>query len=98
MFSLEILEREFDMTSPEGKTAFFRETAKRLLSFEDELERNNYIEAVASAYKVNRESLEKLVTKTAVSAGMRVRFRVRKRRKERRYKKKTVFWWRRKCC
>ena len=70
MFSLEILEREFDMTSPEGKTAFFRETAKRLLSFEDELERNNYIEAVASAYKVNRESLEKLVTKTAVSAGM----------------------------
>ncbi|WP_370866525.1 hypothetical protein, partial [Bifidobacterium adolescentis] len=27
MFSLEILEREFDMASPEGKTAFFREAA-----------------------------------------------------------------------
>ena len=35
MFSLEILEREFDMASPEGKTAFFREAANRLLSFED---------------------------------------------------------------
>ncbi len=70
MFSLEILERDFDMASPEGKTAFFREAARRLLTFEDELERNNYIEAVASAYKISRESLEKLVTKTAVSAGM----------------------------
>ena len=70
MFSLEMLEREFDMASPEGKTDFFRETARRLLSFEDELERNNYIEAVSSAYKVGRESLEKLVAKTAVSAGM----------------------------
>src|SRR5699024_4760107 len=49
---------------------FFREAARRLLNFEDELERNNYIEDVSSAYKVSRESLEKLVTKTAVSAGM----------------------------
>ena len=70
MFTLEVLERDFDMQSPEGKTAFFREAARRLLTFEDELERNNYIEAVASAYKIRRESLEKLVAKTAVSTGM----------------------------
>ena len=47
MFSLEMLEREYDMASPEGKTEFFREAARRLLNFEDELERNNYIEAVS---------------------------------------------------
>lgn len=70
MYSLEILEKDYDMASPEGKTDFFRETARRLLDFEDELERNNYIEAVASAYKISRESLMKLVTKTAVSSGM----------------------------
>ena len=70
MFGLEMLEREYDMASPEGKTEFFREAARRLLTFEDELERNNYIEAVASAYRVSTESLEKLVTKSAVSAGM----------------------------
>ncbi|HIX64568.1 MAG TPA: DNA primase [Candidatus Mediterraneibacter colneyensis] len=70
MFSLEMLEKEYDMASPEGKTDFFRETARRLLAFEDELERSNYIEAVASAYRISRESLEKLVAKTAVSAGM----------------------------
>ena len=70
MFSLEMLEKDYDMNSPEGKTEFFRETARRLLAFEDELERGNYIEAVASAYRVSRESLEKLVAKSAVSAGM----------------------------
>lgn len=70
MFSLEMLEKNYDMASPEGKTEFFREVAKRLLVFEDELERNNYIEAVASAYRISRESLEKLVARTAVTEGM----------------------------
>ena len=70
MFSLEILQREYDMDSPEGKTAFFRETARKLTGFEDELERNNYIEAVAKAYRVSSESLQKLVTKTAISDGL----------------------------
>lgn len=70
LFSLEILAKEFDMESPEGKTAFFNESAKRLVSFEDELERNNYIEAVAKDYKVSVESLQKLVTKTAIKEGM----------------------------
>lgn len=70
LFSLEILSKDYDMESPEGKTAFFKETAKRLVGFEDELERNNYVEAVAKAYKVSPESLQKLVTKTAVTEGM----------------------------
>ena len=70
LFSLEILQREYDMESPEGKTAFFREAARRLIAFEDELERNNYIEAVAKEYKVSAESLQKLVTKTAISDGL----------------------------
>ena len=70
MFTIAMLARDFDMNSPEGKTEFFNEAAARLLTFEDELERNNYIEAVASEYRVSRESLEKLVAKKAVSAGL----------------------------
>lgn len=70
LFSIDMLLRDYDMGSPEGKTAFFRETARRLMAFEDELERNNYIDAVASEYGVRKESLEKLVAKTAVSAGL----------------------------
>lgn len=70
MFSLEILEREYDMNSPEGKTEFFKEVAKRLNEFEEEIERNNYIEAVAETYKVGYDNLRKLVAKTAISMGL----------------------------
>lgn len=70
MFSLEILQKDYDMNSPEGKTAFFREVARKLTGFEDELERNNYIEAVAKEYKVSADSLQKLVVKTAISDGL----------------------------
>ena len=87
MFSIDRLSGDYDMRSPEGKTAFFRETARRLMSFEDELERNNYIDAVASEYNVRRESLEKLVAKTAVSSGL-AKPAVRPRRAEGKEKQK----------
>ncbi len=70
MFSLEILAQNYNMESPEEKTSFFQEAAKRLMEFEDELERNNYIEAVAKTYHVSVESLQKLVSKTAIKEGM----------------------------
>ena len=70
MFGLEILEKQFDMNSPEGKTDFFNEAARRLGSFEEEIERNNYIEAVAKAYHVGYETLRKLVAKMAIKSGL----------------------------
>lgn len=70
MFSLEILEKNYDMTSPEGKTEFMKETARKLGEFEEEIERNNYIEAVAKAYHVGYEELRKLVVKMAVQTGL----------------------------
>lgn len=70
MFGLEMLERDYDMTSPEGKTGFLREAAKRLAEFDEELERSNYIEAVAKTYRVNADELRKLVIKTAVRTGL----------------------------
>ena len=53
--------------TPEGKTDFLKEAARRLGTFEEELERNNYIEAVAEEYQVDMGSLKKLVSKTAMS-------------------------------
>ena len=70
MFSLEVLEREYDMHSPEGKTEFYHEAAKRLCTFEEEIERNNYIEAVAEAYHIGYENLRKLVGTMAVKTGL----------------------------
>lgn len=69
LFSLEVLERDYDMTSPEGKTSFFNEAAKRLTEFEEDIERNNYVEAVAEKYHISIESLRKLVAKTAIKVG-----------------------------
>lgn len=70
LFSLEILERDYDMNSPEGKTDFFNEVAKRLNEFEEEIERNNYIEAVAEKYRVGYDNLRKLVGKIAIKTGL----------------------------
>ena len=70
LFSLEILERDYDMNSPEGKTSFYNEVAKRLTEFEEEIERNNYIEAVAEKYRIGYDNLRKLVAKTAIKTGL----------------------------
>lgn len=65
MFEIRILEREYDLTDPESKTEFFEETAKKLLNFSEELERENYIEAVASKYQVGFEQLRSMVRHAA---------------------------------
>ncbi len=70
MFGLRVLAKSYDMNSPEGKTEFFRETARRLGEFEEEIERNNYIEAVAKTYHTGYEELQKLVRKLAVQSGL----------------------------
>lgn len=70
MFSLEVLEKNYDMTSPEGKTEFMKEAARRLAEFDEEIERNNYIEATAKAYHVGYEELKKLVSRVAVQTGL----------------------------
>lgn len=70
MYSLEVLERQFDLNSPEGKTAFLKEAASRLGEFEEQIERDNYTEAVARAYRVSFEDLKRLVSKTAVEKGL----------------------------
>lgn len=70
MFGLEVLERDYDLTTPEGKTDFMKEAAKRLAQFDEEIERSNYIEAVAKTYHVGFEELRKLVLKMAVQTGL----------------------------
>ncbi len=69
MFSLEVLEKGYDMNTPEGRTAFMREAARRLTEFEEEIERNNYIQAVAERYRVGYEELKGLTAKMAIETG-----------------------------
>ena len=63
MFEISILEKSYDLGDPDGKTRFFNAVAKKLLTFEQELERNNYIEAVARHYGIPFENLRKLVNR-----------------------------------
>lgn len=70
LFGVEVLERDYDLASPEGKTDFLKEVARRLGEFEEDIERNNYIEAVAGRYHVGFEELRKLVVHTAVQNGL----------------------------
>lgn len=61
MFEISVLEQQYDFNDPQGKTDFYNETAKKLLAFPQELERNNYIEAVARQYGIPFNDLQKLV-------------------------------------
>lgn len=70
MFEIRILERDFDLKDPEGKTRFYREIAKKLCSFEVEVERENYLEAVAEQYHIGFEQLRKLVYSYAAQTGL----------------------------
>lgn len=66
-FEIEVLEKEFVMEDPEQKTKFFNEMAKKLLVFSEELERNNYIEALSKKYNISYDSLRKLVNRYGAS-------------------------------
>ena len=66
LFELKAMESRFDMADPQGKTDFYREAAGKLLRFEDELERKNYIQAVADTYGISPEDLRKMVNRLAL--------------------------------
>jgi DNA primase len=69
LFEIRIMEESYDMNDPESKTAFYNEVAGKLLGFSEELERNNYIEAVAEKYRIGYDDLRKLVNSLGLKAG-----------------------------
>ncbi len=69
-FEIRIMEEAHDMSDPESKTDFYKEVAKKLCEFEEALERENYIEAVAAKYNIAIDDLRKLVTSYAAQGGM----------------------------
>lgn len=70
LFEIRIMQENYDMNDPESKTAFYNEIAQKLLVFSEELERNNYIEAVAEKYQIGFDNLRKLVNNLAVKGGI----------------------------
>lgn len=68
-FEVRVLEGGFDMADPEEKTKFHREIARKLCAFTEEVERDNYLQAVAEKYMIGVENLRRLVIGYAVSTG-----------------------------
>lgn len=66
LFEVKVLEKQYDLSDPEGKTEFFRETARKLLEFPEELERNNYMESLSRIYHIKFEDLRRMVNNMAL--------------------------------
>ena len=60
-YELRILSQSHNMDDPASRTAFHREIAKKLCTFSDEIERDNYIAAAAEKYFIRTDSLRRLV-------------------------------------
>lgn len=63
LFETDALRGEYDLGDPEGKTGFHRAVAGKLSEFTDELERNNYLEAVAARHQIPLEALREMVNR-----------------------------------
>ena len=81
LFEISVMEREYDMKDPEGKTSFYHAVAEKLMEFEVELERENYIEAVAARYHIGFDNLRKLVNRAAMKGRTPVQSQIKKARK-----------------
>ena len=69
-FEVRILAGQYDMNDPESKTKFHREIAKKLCDFKEELERDNYLQAIAEKYYIGVENLRKMVAGYAAQTGL----------------------------
>lgn len=69
-FEIRVLEGQYDMSDPESKTMFHREIAKKLCEFSEDVERDNYLQAIAEKYFIGIENLRKLVAGYAARTGL----------------------------
>lgn len=67
LYQIDRLKDSTDMSMPENKAKFYNDVAKKLLEFEDELERNVYIDAVSEEYMIPKDSLVKSISRMALT-------------------------------
>lgn len=69
-FEIRILEESYDQNDPESKTKFHREIAKKLCEFKEDVERENYLQAITDKYHIGFENMRKLVASYAAQTGL----------------------------
>jgi len=90
MFEVLQLSKQYDLQDPEYKTRFSEELAKKLLTIEGKLERDNYIDATLKTYHLSRDGLMELLAKYGTNVGIvqKNEQRNRQERDEKRLKQK----------
>ena len=61
LFEIRIMQMDYDLTDPEGKSKFYNDVAKKLCSFSEKIERDIYVEAIAAKYQIPIADLQRLV-------------------------------------
>lgn len=70
MFEIQVMEQNYDLKDPESKTAFYNAIADKILEFEEAIERENYMQAVAEKYQMGFENFRKLVLHRGTRGGI----------------------------
>ncbi len=65
LFEIRQLEKNYRRSDPAEWTEFQRETARRLLAFPEEMERENYLEALCGRYGFDRQKMRRLIGRVA---------------------------------
>ena len=60
-FEVDVLRKQHNLSDPEEKTKFVHGMARKLLVFEDKVQRDSYLEALSAKYSVPKEDLRSLV-------------------------------------
>lgn len=86
MFEIQVLRDGYDFSDPSKKTEFFEEAANKLRTFQDPLERNNYIEAVSRTYGMDYQILKQKVEEHAYTGYVQAAKQERKETQKKREK------------
>ena len=70
MFEVRVDHDRTDMSDPEDRVRFYRDTAEKLTRFPDKLERDAYLEAVAVKYMIPADDLRQLMVSVASESGI----------------------------
>ena len=64
-FEITVLRKNYDIRDPEQRTKFIHEMARKLLVFEDKVQRDSYLEALSAKYTITQDDLRRLVIRSS---------------------------------
>ncbi|MGN0382738.1 MAG: DNA primase [Eubacterium sp.] len=66
-FQVETIKKEYDLSNPAEKTKFYEKIAEMLLEFSEEIERDNYLQAVCNRFNMPLDGMNRLVRSKALT-------------------------------